>query len=368
MRRRRFLSAGAAAVAAGLAGCTTSTDDSAGTAGTTTGSTRTPADSLTVATYGTFVDAPSDSPGTWIQEEFEDRHDVEFEWEVPERPINYFIEQHNAGETVDSELYLGIKPQELVRVDRATDGELFQSIDRDGLKHVDDIGAEFDFDPSGRTVPTYANYVSLVYDGRKLDNPGTFEALTTDAYADALAVPNPAQTNTGLYFLLWTVSRFGEDGDYTYLDYWRDLLDNGARVVGTWGSMYSQFTEGEVPMVVSYSNDQVYARRSDSDLEKHQVGFLNDQGYANLNAVARFASGTKDDLATRFVDFVLSPEVQAKIAELNVTGPVNTEATPPEVYQEYAKEPEDGVFLDYDRLDGNVGRWQSEVERELVEG
>jgi len=365
MKRRGFLTAGAAAVTAGLAGCSTGTD---GSPGTTTGSAGTPADSLTVATYGTFVDAPSDSPGTWIQEEFEDRYDVEFEWAVPERPINRYIEQHNAGETVDPELYLGIKPQELVRVDRATDGELFQSIDRDALEHVDDVGSEFHFDPQDRTIPTYANYVSLVYDGRKLDSPGTFEALTTDAYADALAVPNPAQTNTGLYFLLWTVNRFGEDGDYTYLDYWRDLLDNGTQVVGSWGAMYSQFTEGEIPMVASYSNDRVYAKRADSNLEKHQVGFLNGQGYANLNAVARFASGTKDDLAIRFVDFILSPEVQAKIAELNVTGPVNTEATPPEVYREYAKEPEEGVFLDYDRLDGNVGRWQREVERELVEG
>ena len=364
MRRRRFLSTGAAAVAAGFAGCTGGSDEPAGT---TTGSVGNSAESLTVATYSTFVDAPSDSPGQWIQREFEERYDVTFEWAVPERPINFYIEQHNAGEAVDPELYLGIKPQELVRVDRATDGELFRAIDRDALDHVDDVGDRFDFDPEGRTVPTYANYVSLVYDGRKLDDPGTFEALTADPYADTLAVPNPAQTNTGRYFLLWTVDRFGESGDYTYLDYWRDLLDNGTRVVGSWGAMYSQFAEGEIPMVVSYSNDRVYAKRSGSDLERHRVGFPDGQGYTNLNAVARFADGSKDDLAARFVDFVLSPEVQAKIAELNVTGPVNTEATPPEVYREFAKEPEEGVFLEYDRLDGNLDRWQREVERELVE-
>lgn len=363
MRRRNFIAAGAAAITAGLAGCGS---DSDGEQGTTTGTGTEATDTLSVATYTTFVDAPSDSPGDWIEQEFERRHDIDFEWVVPDQPINHYIERHNQGVDIDAEVYLGIKPNELVRADENTDGELFQPVDRSQLENAGDIDEQFYFDPQDRMVPSYASYASLVYDGTELENPGTFDALLEDQYEGMFGVPNPTAGNTGLYFLLWTIEEFGEDGEYTYLDYWNDLLDNDTRVVESWGTMYGQFSEGEIPMVFSYSNDQVYAQRSGADLDKHQVGFLNGQGYANLSAMGRFSAGTDDENANRFIDFILDPEVQAKIAELNVTGPVNPNTELPDVYEEYAQIPDDIVFFDYERLSGNLDSWTEEWQREVV--
>lgn len=353
MRRRTFISATGAAAAAGLAGCTigSESDD----------------DTLVVATYDSFVDAPSDSPGEWIHEEFNARYDVDFEWEVPDDPINHYIERHNQGVDIDAEVYMGVTPNELVRIDENTDGELFQSTDIGGLEHGDNIGDEFYFDPQDRIVPTFSSYASLVYDGREFDNPGSFEALLEERFRGNFAVSNPAEgSNTGLYFLLWTIHEFGTEGEYTYLDYWGDLMDNDARVLDSWGTTYSRFDDGDIPVVVSYSNDRVYAKRFGNDLEKHQVGLINGQGYANLNGMGRFATGTNDEWAQTFMEFILEPETQAKIAETNVTGPVNTEAEPPEVYREYAIEPEEIVFFDYEELKGNVQGWISEWEREVV--
>lgn len=378
MRRRTFIRTAGAATTAGLAGCSSNQGDGGngdgGNDDTENGNDETATvtdsggdDALSVATYGSFVDAPSDSPGEWIKAEFESRYDVDFEWIVPDQPINHFIERHNEGVDIDPELYLGIKPNELVRVDENTDGELFQPTDVGALEHGENIGEEFYFDPRDRMVPTYASYASLVYDGRQFENPGTFEALLEDRFQGNFAVPNPAEgDNTGLYFLLWTINEFGTDGEYDYLDYWNDLVENDVRILDSWSTMYSQFDEGEIPVVVSYSNDRVYAKRFGNDLEKHQVGFLNDQGYANLSAMGRFAAGTNDDLAHQFMEFILEPETQAKIAELNVTGPVNTEATPPEVYREYAQEPDEVLFFGYEELKGNVEGWIRDWEREVV--
>lgn len=357
MRRRKFLTAaGVTATTAGFAGCTA-------------GSGVDGSDPLSVATYSSFVDAPSDSPGEWIKDEFEARHDVEFEWVVPDSPINHFIERHNAGVDIDAEVYMGIKPNELVRVDENTDGELFQATDIGALEHGENIGEEFFFDPQERMVPAYSSYAALVYDGREFERPETFEDLLDERFEGRFGVSNPAEgSNTGLYFLLWTINEFGTEGDYTWLDYWNELLENDVRILGSWGELYSQFdTEPpEIPAIVSYSNDRVYARRFGNDLDKHQVSLLNGQGYANLNAMGRFAQGTDDELAHRFMEFVLEPETQAKIAELNVTGPVNTEATPPEVYREFAQEPDEIVFFGYDELMGNLEGWISEWEREIV--
>ncbi len=369
MRRRAFLATAAGGLAL-TAGCTVSqTDDDGGeTADIAPPEERAEMDfsgeTLRVGTYSSFVDAPSDSPGVWIQEEFEERYDVTFEWDTPEQGLTHYVERHNEGVDIDAEVYLGVRPQNLARADPNIDGQLFAESDTDLLRRGEDIGDEFFFDPQGRAVPTFLSHCAIVYDGRKLTAPETFEDLTDEEYSD-LVIPNPARGTTGLLFLLWTIDRFGEDG---YLGYWQDLVDNGATIIDSWDDTYTQFQEGETPIIVSYSNDRVFAQRFGNDLDKHRVALLNDQGYANLAGMARFADGTKGDLAYEFMDFVLDPEVQSIIAERNVTGPVNVTANSPEVFQEFARQPEESVFFGYDELNGEIGGWVDEWSRGIASG
>ncbi|APX96783.1 thiamine ABC transporter substrate-binding protein [Natronorubrum daqingense] len=352
MRRRTVLSTGAALATAGLAGCSVTdmgSDD----------------DVFTVGTYTSFVDAPSDSPGEWIKEEFESRHDVEFEWHTPDQELTYYVERHNDGSEVEPELYLGVRPQNLVQADEQLEGDLFTSTDESVLSNAEDIDDEFYFDPEERAIPTFHSHCGIVYDGRNVSEPETFDDLLSSEYEGDLAMSNPNSSTTGLLFFLWTVDHFGEDG---YLEYWNDLMDNDARVLDEWGEVYTQFEEEEIPVVVSYTDDRVYASRDGNDLDKHQVATLHDQGYANMAGMARFADGTDDDLAHEFMDFILEPEVQSVIAERNVTGPVNEETELPEEIEEYMIEPEEVVFFDYDELEGNLSTWLEEWEREVAGG
>lgn len=370
MERRTFLTTGAGAVATGLAGCTAERTEDSGTRtdgtetqGTTVGEVDED-QTLQVVTYDTFVDAPSDSPGVWLKEEFERRNDgVTLEWVVPDQPTNHYVQRHNDGAPIDAEVFLGIKPHDLLRADENTDGELYRATDESHLQHAADIGDEYRFDPHSRVIPTFTSFCSIVYDGRNAEAPTSFDALLDDQYAGRFAVSNPQEGNTGLFFLLWTIEAFGEDG---YLDYWSALVENDARILDSWSEVYATFQGDEIPVVVSYSNDRVYAKRFGNDLDKHQVAFLNGQGYANLTGMARFASGEQDELAHAFMDFVLSPEAQAVIAERNVTGPVNTETELPEVYAEYAEEPPEIVHHGYDELKGNLSTWVDDWGREIA--
>ena len=125
MRRRTFLTAGAVAATAGLAGCS-AVDVEDG--GETTGSSDED-ETLVVGTYESFVDAPSDSPGEWIKDEFEARHDVELEWQTPDQELTYYVERINDGQEIEPELYLGVRPQNLVQADENADEELFTETD-----------------------------------------------------------------------------------------------------------------------------------------------------------------------------------------------------------------------------------------------
>ncbi|PSQ15924.1 thiamine ABC transporter substrate-binding protein [Halobacteriales archaeon QS_8_69_26] len=380
MERRDFLATTAALAGLGLAGCLSGTDgDDGGTTedgngggtttdgdGTVTGTTAESLEgTLTVATYDSFVDAPSTSPGPWIKEEFERRHPgVSLEWATPESGINYYIQRRNAAAGLDADAYVGLKVPELVRIDRETDEPLFEAVDEGALSNLDAVGDEYTFDPDGRLLPVFTGYASVVYDGTEVEEPETLDALTEPEYEGEVTVQNAQTDNTGLYFLLWTVKTFGADG---YLDYWRDLLDNDVTVLQSWGEVYEAFTGGETSVVTSYSNDRVFAKRYDQDLEKHQVAFPGGNGYTNLSGMGKFATGENHDLAAAFVDFMLGPDAQGKLAERNVSFPVTDHATVPDVFEEYAEEPPDPLYFTYDELRGNVGTWREDWARVVAE-
>ena len=378
--RRRLLTVGGAAGAIALAGCSAEqtgdeTDDGADDDETDEDGDEAETPTLTVATYGSFIDAPSVSPGEWLKEEFESRFDAELEWATPDNEINHYIERVQSGAAVDADVYVGFNTEDLVRIDEQLDDGLFaEAGDIDGL---DDVREGLRFDPFDRAVPFDTGYISLVYDGTETEAPETFDGLLDEEHRGALIAQNPGASTTGRAFLLHTIHRFGDgeggvidgadgDAEYDYLDYWADLQENDVRVLGSWSDSYSAWSEGEAPMVVSYSTDQVFASAEGANLEEHQIRFLNDQAYANPEGMAVFNDADHPDLAREFMSFMLEPAVQGEIAERNVAFPATETAELPDDYAELAQAPDDPVTFTYEELQGSVGDWVSAWERQFA--
>ena len=383
--RRRFLTAAGAAGTAALAGCSASRVGDEGDEGTDDGGSGDggsgDGETLTVATYTNFVDAPSVSPGPWLKEEFERRFDAELNWETPENGVNYYLERAASDAPIEADLYVGLTTEDLVRVDEELDGDLFA--ERGSVEGFERVRDGLLFDPFDRAVPFDTGYISLVYDGTATEAPETFEGLLDDEHAGALIAQNPGGSATGRAFLLHTVNRFGDGGvasdgdgeaiegedgdpDYDYLDYWADLQENDVRVLGNWDDAYAAWSEGEAPMVVSYSTDQVFADMEGANLDEHQIRFLNDQAYANPEGMALFADADEPELARGFMSFMLEPEVQGEIAQRNVAFPATDDAELPSDYAELAQEPADPVTFSYDQLQGAVGAWVEAWERQFA--
>jgi thiamine transport system substrate-binding protein len=373
MNRRRFLAlAGAGAATAGLAGCTGTGDGGTETAepsptsetspatGTTTSGGQ-PSGTLRVATYSSFTG--EGTAGNWLKSAFEAEYpDVTVEFTTPESGVNQYIQRKQQGAPIDTDLYVGLNTGELVRADERLDEQLFQPVESD-LERADTVNDALRIDPDGRAIPYDTGYISLVYDEREVENPGTFDALLEPAYENALITQNAQQSDPGRAFLLWTIIAKGEDG---YLDYWAGLVDNGVRILSDWEPAYNAYMNGEAPMVVSYSTDQVYYHGEGVEMAKHQVGFLNDQGYANPEAMAVFADAPNPDLARRFMDFVLTPAAQAEIAVRNVQFPAVEGVDPGEEFSKYAYEPPEPVTFTYDELAGNVDTWVDDWSRQIA--
>jgi thiamine transport system substrate-binding protein len=364
-----------------LAGCTGTSDGSGGgtptgtstpteaSGGTPTGTaTGTPTESepsgtLNVATYSSFTG--EGTAGNWLKSAFEERYpEVTVEFSTPENGVNQFIQRRQQGAPVDADLYVGLNTGELVRVDDRLDEALFAAT-ADRVAGVDAVKEGLRIDPDGRAIPYDTGYISLVYDEDEVDPPGTFDALLEPEYEGDLITQNAQQSDPGRAFLLWTIIAKGEDG---YLDYWSELADNGVRILSDWEPAYNAYLNEEAPMVVSYSTDQVYYHGEGVDTSRHQVGFLNDQGYANPEAMAAFADSDALELGRLFMEFVLTPEAQAEIAVRNVQFPAVEGVDPGEEFSKYAYEPAEPVTFTYDDLAGNVETWVDRWARQVVSG
>ncbi|QIB76328.1 thiamine ABC transporter substrate-binding protein [Halogeometricum borinquense] len=378
MRRRSFLTAAGASGVAALAGCIgngdgTETDSGATetetatetTTGTTTGTAEDEPPELVVGTYSSFVDAPSTSPGPWLKETFESEFDATIRYERPDSEVNHYIERASRGVDIAADLYVGLDVNMLIRIDENLDSPMFTSVD--DLSNRGDVKESLEFDPDGRAVPYDTGYICLVFNKLFGDSeftaPETFDGLLKEQYANDLLVQNPVSSATGKAFLLHSIKAKGRD---SYLDFWQKLKENGVRVLKDWGTSYDAYSKGEAPMVVSYSTDQVYAHESGEDLAKHQLRFLNDQGYANPEGMAMFEGTDQPELARTFMDFMLRPEIQAEIAVRNVQYPATTTAELPESFGKYAQAPPEAVTFNYDTLRDNLSDWTSAWERQFI--
>jgi thiamine transport system substrate-binding protein len=350
MKRRTFLTGVGTAGAVGLAGCTGFVGGGGDPSGT-----------LTVATYSSFTG--EGTAGNWLKSAFETEYpDATVEFVTPENGLNQYIQRAQQDAPIDADLYVGLNTGELVRADERLDTDLFVSV-VNSLEGAETVKSDLRIDPDGRAITYDTGYITLVYDEDEVSGPFTFDALLGPEFEDALITQNAQQSDPGRAFLLWTIDAKGEDG---YLDYWQGLVDNGVTILDDWEPAYNAYLAEEAPMVVSYSTDQVYYHGPDVDMSRHQVGFIEDQGYANPEAMALFTGTDQGELGRQFMEFVLTPEAQREVASRNVQYPAVEGVEMPEEFSQYAYEPPEAVTFTYDELAGNVSTWIENWARQVA--
>jgi thiamine transport system substrate-binding protein len=258
---------------------------------------------------------------------------------------------------------------------RALEHDLFVPYASPMLEGIDDA---FIVDEEHRVTPVDYGDVCLNYDvayfeQRGLAVPNTLLALAEPAYRGLLVTQNPATSSPGLAFLLTTVAVFGTEGDYTYLDYWRDLVANDVFVVEDWELAYygffSLYAEDEArPLVVSYASSppaEVYFADPMPNTAPSAAIVADGMCFRQIE-FAGILQGT-DNLegAQQLIDFMLSVPFQETMPLNMFVFPVNPDAALPEVFVEFAVVPENPVTLDSTEIDLHRDEW-IEAWTELV--
>ncbi len=200
-----------------------------------------------------------------------------------------------------------------------------------------------------------------------IPEPQTLEDLTDPTYADLLVVTNPATSSPGLAFLLATVGAFGEDG---WEQYWRDLTANGVRVVESWSdAYYVDFSgsegAGPRPLVLSYSSSP--AAEVPEGGSEPRTGALLETCFRQTEYAGVLAGAENVEGAQEFVDFLLSPEVQADIPGSMYMYPVLDGVALPQEWTDHAPVSETPHEVEPQTITDNRDRW-IETWTEIVVG
>lgn len=251
---------------------------------------------------------------------------------------------------------------------RALDAEIFAAYQS---AHLQAVREEFIPDDTYRVTPVDYGDVCLNYDLAYFEEyalplPESLRDLTASEYAGLLVVENAATSSPGLAFLLATIAEFGDEGEYTYLDYWRALADNDVLVASGWSDAYfGEFTvgsqgAGDRPLVVSYASsppaEVVYSEDPDAGALTGAI-VADNMCFRQIEYAAVLDGAANQAGAEQFIDFMLSAEFQADMPLNMFVFPVVKDIELPDVFVEYAAIPEKPASLDPAQIDEKRDEW-----------
>jgi thiamine transport system substrate-binding protein len=195
------------------------------------------------------------------------------------------------------------------------------------------------------------------FEERDLEPPRTLDDLTDPAYEDLFVTPAASTSSPGFAFLLATIGEYGEDG---WEDYWRDLLDNGARVARDWTEAYEvDFTAGggggDRPVVLSYSSSPPFTIPEGE--RRPTTGALLETCFRQVEYAGVLAGADNPEGARAVVDFLVGRSVQSALPDSMYVYPVDDQAALPPLWERWAEPSPDPVEVDPAQIDDSRDEW-----------
>lgn len=260
---------------------------------------------------------------------------------------------------------------------RVRDVGVFEPYESPLLEHVP---AGLLLDEGHLVTPVTVGFVNFNLDRAWFEEfgpaPVDLAELTDAEFRGLTVVQDPAASSPGLAFMLTTIARFGEGGDYDWLDWWADLRDNDVLVTSGWtDAYYTAFTlyGGDRPIVLSYaSSPAAEVIFASEPLETAPTAnlFCDLCVWRQIEGAGVLAGAANPDAARAFVDFLLSPEVQEAVPAAMFVYPVRLDVPLPAEFDLHAAVPEEAQIADLDPelVAENQERWLGQWTQVVQQG
>ena len=247
---------------------------------------------------------------------------------------------------------------------RALKEDIFIKYESPLLENVQD---KFILDDTFHVMPVDYGYVNLNYDKKYLESngmapPSTLEELTGPEWKGKVVVENPATSSPGLSFLIATVSYFGEDDDYDYLDFWADMKANDVAVKDGWSdAYYTDFSHngGDRPLVVSYATSpaaEVFFSEGKHTVPPTGNVLIDRSSFLQIEGVGILDGTDNEKLARKFIDYMMDIRFQEDIPGQMFVYPANSKAKRPDFFK-FAEEPNVPADIAPETIDAKREAW-----------
>ena len=338
---------------------------------------------LVIYVYGDFMAWGEDPNQTWAKvfDAFGERYDVDVK-------VRTFDSAREALLTAIDEYKKGVRTADLIigvdnlLVYEAKNAGIVECYYSPVAEQSVPESIALSLDPDKCVTPIDYGLIAIVYDPTRLPDDvleilraPTLEDLARPEVASRLIVEDPTKSSTGLNFLFWQIALYQGLEGKDWREWWQEIADK-VYVAPSWGDAYDVFLSGgDRAIVVSYGTDTAYSAWYNKGAPSINATLIYYQGKATgwLQVegalVVRGQPGT--EWAKKFVDWLLSPEVQSLIPDNQWMIPANSQVQLPDYYK-YALTLEDvdlvaNSVLPTDVIEENYEQWLLEWTR-LVAG
>ncbi|MBR5645065.1 MAG: thiamine ABC transporter substrate-binding protein [Treponema sp.] len=175
----------------------------------------------------------------------------------------------------------------------------------------------------------YSPFAFMFDTNSGLPAPENFEDLTKDIYRKKIILMDYRTSTPGLGFKNWVEKVYGDKAG----DYMKRLEPNVLTTAPSWSVGYGMFTEGEAPLVISYTTSEPYHIEYD-ETDRYKALEFEEGHLMQVEGAAVLAKAKNKEGAKKLVEFLVSDEAQKLIAQTQWMFPSNKNIELPASYKD----------------------------------
>lgn len=262
--------------------------------------------------------------------EFEQRYGVDIEIKFFDGARNILltaIQEYRTG-TRTADLLIGL---DNIVVQEAKKAGILEKINSSELENLSKLRSDLiqNFDPDLYGIPYDFGPIAFIYDSERVNlSDLRFEDFYNETLASYLVTEDPTQSTTGLAFLLWQIGIYDKLLNKDWKEWWVKVKDKIV-IAKSWGSAYYDYFLNEAagrPIVVSYLTSPVYHYLYENTTRyKPMLVKYNGDWYAwfQIQGVGIVKDSPMKDIALKFIDWLLSDEIQSMVIYNDIMLPGN---------------------------------------------